>query len=65
MSYATFTCPSCGDVQSPMLHTVHSSCGGKIYWKGSYLVCEDDDTTIYSFKCDECGATPSKNECAS
>lgn len=62
---ARFTCPNCGCVQDPMLHTVDSWCGGAIEWRGSSLYCKRCDTRITHFRCDDCDARPTKGECVS
>lgn len=60
MAYVSFTCPDCGAEQNPCLHTYLSDCGGCVK---DNMHCEDCGMKITEFYCDECGATPSEDEC--
>mgnify|MGYP001611258156 CR=1 FL=1 len=63
MGYARFDCPECGEVEDPLLHTVNSTCGGRVAWVNGALRCEECGHSIYHFRCSTCGERPSMSEC--
>ncbi len=65
MAYARFTCPYCGSVQDPLVHTLNSNCRGKVYWEGSGLRCERCGQAITKLFCDHCSKYIPKKKCVS
>lgn len=61
---ATLECSECGHSEHPLRHTYRSSCGGPVAWQGGTLRCQDCGTTIYQFRCDECGSVLGKSDVA-
>jgi hypothetical protein len=59
---ATLVCPHCDHSESPLRHTYRSSCGGVVAWQGGTLRCLDCGTTIFQFRCDNCGRILGKGD---
>jgi hypothetical protein len=61
-SRATLRCPQCDHSEAPLRHTYRSDCGGLVAWEGGALRCRDCETSIFSFRCDECGTLLDKRD---
>lgn len=59
---AKLECPKCDHVESPVLHTYQSRCGGVIYWHNGTLQCGECGERISAFRCDNCRRTYGRGE---